>query len=168
MKGFRASWIFPYRSRFRHLALRFWNQTCKCTGGQGGSHRRVMPLEQSGVGPAGSEWLQTHGQNGGLLLLFIIFLKNVKAILGRWGRVLGGPDPWQGALEAKVPQPHPGWQLRCGRPPAFAAPSNPVPCHLLPSRATEVSASDEKWLRLYSEGGKRRVTPRGSPGLIEK
>lgn len=37
-----------------------------------------------------------------------------------------------------------------------------------PPWAATVSAFDEKLLRLYSGGGKRRVTPRGSPGLIEK
>lgn len=37
-----------------------------------------------------------------------------------------------------------------------------------PLWAATVSAFDEKLLRLYSGGGKRRVTPRGSPGLIEK
>lgn len=37
-----------------------------------------------------------------------------------------------------------------------------------PPWAATVSAFDEKLLQLYSGGGKRRVTPRGSPGLIEK
>lgn len=52
-----------------------------------------------------------------------------------------------------IPSPRPG-------PPFPPGPS-------LPS-AAEVSAFDEKLLQLYSGGGKRRVTPRGSPGLIEK
>lgn len=43
-------------------------------------------------------------------------------------------------------------------------PSGPPP----PPSEAEVSAFDEKLLQLYSGGGKRRVTPRGSPGLIEK
>lgn len=47
-----------------------------------------------------------------------------------------------------------------GQPPPQAFPAGPSP--------KWVSASDEKLLGLYSGGGKRRVTPRGSPGLIEK
>lgn len=56
------------------------------------------------------------------------------------------------AISIPSPAPGPRPSLRAPPPPPEA----------------EVSAFDEKLLQLYSGGGKRRVTPRGSPGLIEK